>query len=242
MMKMTTLLACLLLVGCGQSKDEPVGGVAQGPKKTILQRLGLGGPSKEEIAAQQEFQTQQLKDGDALVAKWADKVQETATKDGFGFTKMEGLTEADPWGQQIKVYYRQEWFNEIATIQSAGPDGVYGNDDDLIRIRSAKNPAGVLQGISTIGWIVLAWLFCSLTAWAFSSGVGGRRVKKGKSNRYRHPVAHAMSTTVFSPITMPIYALQYIGGILGANGEFFDGFDSNFIDLSSIPLDLDIDL
>lgn len=253
-MKTVVFLTCLMLVGCGASDDTAVAEQnAPAPaKKTILQRLGLGGPTPEEIAAkqealrvqqelqaqqlkaQQEFEIQQLKDGDSLVAIWADKIQESATKDGFGFERIEGLTEADPWGQQIKVSYRQEWFKEIATIQSAGPDGAFDTTDDLTRIRTAKNPAGVLEGISAPGWVVLAWLFCGSLALAFSSGIGHRRVAKGKSKNHRRPIVFAVATLLFAPIAVLIYGLQFIGGAVGANGEFFDGFDFDF--------DIDIDL
>jgi len=250
MMKKVVLFACLLMIGCSKSTETVAEAqVSVQTEPTMLQRF-FGGPTKEEIATQQELlaqqqelhaqqlkakqelQAQQLKDGDALVAKWADKIQETATKDSFGYERMEGLTEADPWGQQIKVNYRQEWFKEIATIQSAGPDGVFGNTDDLIRTRSAKNPAGIIEGISSLGWVVLAWLFCGGLALAFSSGIGHRRVTKGKSKNHRRPLVFGVTTALFAPVAVLIYGLQFIGGALGANGEFFDGFDFDFdIDL-----------
>jgi len=250
-------LTCLLLIGCnGKPKENAaVAGstqvaAAEPPKKTMLQRLGFGGPTPEEIAAQKELeakqrqeqqeqikaqheqQAQQLKDGDEMVAKWATMVQEKATKDGFGFEKTEGLTETDPWGQQIKVSYHQKWFNEIATIQSAGPDGLFGSEDDLTRVRTAKNPAGILEGISSVGWVVIVWLLCGGMALAFSSGIGYRRVAKGKSKSHRRPVVFAVATILFAPLAVLIYGLQFIGGAMGASGEFFDGFDFDFdIDL-----------
>ena len=263
MNKFCLILLCICFAGCSESHRPAVKitiGQKKSAPKTWMERFGIGGPSKEEIAAQkeleaqqlkeqQELAVQQLKDADVLVAKWTDIIQETATKDAFGFKKMEGLTEADPWGNQIKVNYHQVWFDEIATIQSAGPDGIYGNNDDLTRTRSAKNPAGLFQGISTFGWVVFAWLFCGGCAWAFSSGVGHRRLKKGKSNRHRHPVMFALATIIFAPVAMFMYGMQFIGGSLGARGPFYDGFEFDFVSLidigsalgSAIP-DIDIDL
>lgn len=192
--------AWLLLIGCdGEPKNEAVvTSVTAEPQnetavvsepKTILQKIGIGGPTKEEIAKQQELQAQELqakkelqaqelqakkdklKEGDALVAKWADKVQEKAgrgagaTKDDFGFERTEGLTEDDPWGQQIKVSYHQKGFQEIATIASAGPDGVFGSSDDLTRVRTAKNPLGIFATFSKSNW---AWFAC----WVFFGVLG----------------------------------------------------------------------
>jgi hypothetical protein len=230
MKNITFLVLIFTILGCGKTETEVT--ISSPPKKSILQRLGFGGPSPEEVAAQQEQFKVQLEDGDKMVAKWATMVQEKATKDGFGFEKTEGLTEADPWGQQIKVSYHQKWFHEIATIQSAGPDGIFGSEDDLTRVRTAKNPAGIFEGISTFGWIVLAWLCCGGLALAFSSGIGYRRVAKGKSRSHRRPVVFAVATILLAPLAVLIYGLQFIGGSLGATGEFFDGFDFDFdIDL-----------
>lgn len=236
-MKTILFLICVLLIGCHKHQEEVTSPTNKSPK-TIFQRLGLA-PSKEEVALQHELKVQQLKDGDALVAKWADQIQETATKN-FGFEQIEGLTEFDPWGQNIKITYHQEWFNELATIQSAGPDGLFNTDDDLIRIRTAKNPSGIFEGMSTIGWVVLVWLVCGMLALLFSSGVSHRRVAKGKSKKYRHPIVHAVSTVLFGPFTVLIYGLQFIGGAVGAHGEFFDGFDLMFEGIEGLDIDIDI--
>lgn len=269
MNKFCLFLLCICLLGCWDSGNRrpygitiTLGGAQKSPPKTWAERLGIGGPSKEEIAAQKELEAQQLKeqkeiaaqqlkDGDALVAKWADTIQERATKDAFGFEKIEGLTEADPWDNQIKINYHQVWFDEIATIQSAGPDGIYGNNDDLTRTRSAKNPAGLFQGISTFGWVIFFWLCCGGAAWLFSIGVGHRRLRKGKSNKYRHPIVFTLSTIVLAPIAMCVYGLQFIGGSLGARDKFYDGFEFDFVNLVDIgsalgsavsDISIDIDL
>lgn len=214
------LLCICLLVGCTKVKEV----------------TGFG-PTQEEVAAQKEREQQQLKDADALVSKWADKVAADAT-DG-GFKKAEGLTEIDPWGQPIKVTYQQEWFKEIATIRCAGPDGRYDTTDDLTRTRTSSNTMGVFSGVSPLGWIVILWVGCGLLALLFSAGVSHRRVTRGKSKRHSHPVIFFMATMVLAPLAAIIYGLQFVGGVLGADGAFFDGFD---FDGGGIDIDLDIDL
>ena len=94
-------------------------------------------------------------------------------------------------------------------------------------------------------------LFCGGFAWLFSSGVGHRRLKKGKSNRHRHPVVFALTTIVLAPVAMVVYGMQFIGGSLGRKNGFYDGFEFDFVSLvdigsalgSAIPdISIDVDL
>lgn len=220
------LMFALLLTGCSKAKEV----VGLGPTAEEV----LAEKEKEQAAlnAQRERELQKLKDGDALVARWAEKIESSTT--GNGFKRTEGLTEVDPWGHPIKVEYRQEWFKEIATIRSSGPDEKFDTQDDLVRTRTTSNILGVLDGISGFGWLVIVWLGCGLLALLFSSGVSHHRAAKGKSKHHRRPVLFVIATLLLAPLAMLIYGLQFIGGALGAGGDFFDGFEFDF--------DIDIDL
>jgi hypothetical protein len=84
---------------------------------------------------------QQLKDADLLMQKTTEQLQTTATSDGF--IRQDGLNELDPWGNPLKIDFQQEWFDEIATIRSAGPDGKMNTTDDLLRRQNLQKRAEV---------------------------------------------------------------------------------------------------
>jgi len=180
---------------------------------------------------QEAKKRQDIKDADALVHSWAEKM--TKSEEG-GFVKPEGLTDLDPWNNQIKIDYHQEWTQEVVIISSAGPDGYFGTKDDLMRKRTASNPSGLLKGLPGWLWMVLIWCFCGFLAFLASAGIRQNRIAKGKSSTHKHPVIFTILVILFAPLALILLGLQYIGGTLGATGEFFDGFDFNF------ELDLDL--
>jgi hypothetical protein len=169
-----------------------------------------------------------MQEADALVQKWADEVSKTQKRH-------EGLTDLDPWGNQVTIAYHQEWAKEVATIRSNGPDGKPKTPDDLVRIRSYDNPSEFMSGISGFGWFVIVWIGSGLLAYMFSTGVARRRRSKGLPAKHVHPVGFALAVIVLAPLTALIYMLQFLGSALGATGEFWDGFDFDF---GGIDLDL----
>jgi hypothetical protein len=209
------LLILVFLCGCNKAKEA----------------VGLG-PTPEEIAAQKELEQKKLKDGDVMVSRWADNVESTASNSGFKHN--EGLTETDPWGQQIKIEYKQDWTKEVATVRSAGPDGVFHTSDDLVRVRISNNPLGLIDGIPPGGWLAIIWISCGIITLVFASGLSRRRSAKGKPAKHGQPIAFAAITILLAPLVAMIYGIQFVGGALGADGDFFDGFDFDF--------NIDIDL
>lgn len=143
----------------------------------------------EEIAAKREAREQQLKEADFLVQKWADKLQ---TNSSGGFVHHEGLTDVDPWGQQLRIDYKQDWFNEVATVRSAGPDTWFSH----------------------------------------------RREAKGKPRRSQHPIGFVLGTMFLAPFALMLFGIQFIGGVFGADGGFFDG-DFEFGGGPDIDIDID---
>ena len=235
--------ASLFLTGCsgGCEKAKSVVGVGEKPTPTpedpevAKQRAIDEKKQKEEEKRQKELQAieekklkeQQLKDGDALVHKWAEQL---ATNANDGFPRQEGLIELDPWGNPLRIDYRQEWFSEIAVVRSAGPDGKYDTVDDLTRTRKASNPAGVFRGLGFWGWLILIWISTGLLAFLFSFGIRNNRRHRGKNPHHKNVIAFALLTILLAPLVVIIYGIQYVGGALGAAGDFFDGFEFDFFD------------
>lgn len=215
----------LFLTGCGQ-----MSGCIGCTKKLPI----IGQTEEERIAEEQALKKQaeeNLKAADILVLKWATEVEKNGSQH-----HVEGLTDLDPWGSPITVQYRQEWFKEVATIRSNGPDKKPNTEDDLVRTRTYSNPSGIMGGISGFGWFCIVWLTCGILAFAASAGVSGHRRSSGKSGKHRHPIAFFLFVVILAPFALLIYGLQFIGGALGASGDFFDGFEFDF------DIDIDIDI
>jgi hypothetical protein len=198
------LVAVILLCGCDSAKKM------------------IGIQTAEEKAASIEQLQKQMKDADLMVQRYADELPQNP--DG-GFKK-ETSPVLDPWGNVIKVDYTQDWFTEIATISSAGPDGKFDTTDDLKRVRTASNPAGVFNGLPTWVWIVTAWISCGMLALLLGSGISHRRKASGKSTK-RQPLLYGLVILVAAPLVLFVHVLQFFGG-LAFEGEFFDGFDFEF--------------
>lgn len=57
------------------------------------------------------------------------------------------MPEADPWGNKLRVSYSRDGLSEIVKVKSAGPDGQFDTDDDVVEQRMTANLAGVGEGI-----------------------------------------------------------------------------------------------
>lgn len=211
------LILLVLLAGCDRAK----------------QMAGL--MTAEEIAAQKEAREQQLKEADFLVQKWADKLQ---TNSSGGFVHHEGLTDVDPWGQQLRIDYKQDWFNEVATVRSAGPDTWFDTSDDLVRTKTVSNALAFYKGMSPLAWIGIVWVGSAIGAFIFSSGISHRREAKGKPRRSQHPIGFVLGTMFLAPFALLLFGFQFIGGVFGADGGFFDG-DFEFGGGPDFDIDID---
>lgn len=175
-----------------------------------MKREMIGLQSKEEIEEAKKRETdtkaENLKNGDMLVAKWAEYVETKGTK------HHEGITDVDPWGEQILITYKQEWFNEIATIKSAGPDTKFNTSDDLIRVRTIYNPSGILKGIDTVGWLIVLWVLSGICVLFFSNSIYIYRKTHNKrrirDREHLHQLEYVIML-IFAPIFCIILGLQY---------------------------------
>ncbi len=230
-MRTAALIAVLALVGCSKVKKagEYVGitpdppaptAPAETPEEKVARekiereaKIAAEKAEKERIVNEKKNAVAALKEGDALVQEWADKLGEKQPNGGF--RHHEGITEQDPWGNLLKVEYQQKWFTEYLTVTSAGPDSKYGTPDDLVRTRSVSNPGGIGDGISTFGWVMIVWLgSAALSVWFSSSLISRHNRLKGKVRR-EHPLGFALAVMVMGPLALIFYGLKLAANILG---------------------------
>ncbi len=241
MNRLLVFLLCLSMTGCsgGCNMDKAKKAVGLGPSTPTVEEIKAEQEAKEaerlRLEAERAKKAQDLKDADALVAKYADQLQHNATSDGF--PRAEGVVDLDPWGNPLQFDYKQEWFTEYVTVRSAGPDGNFGTVDDLIRTRKTGNVSGLFSGLPTWAWMVGVWCGTGILAFLFNTGIRQRRKASGKTHRHAHPFVFVIAVMVFAPLMFILYGLQFVGGVLGASGDFFDGFEFEFPDIS-----IDIDL
>lgn len=185
-------------------------------------------PSPEEIKAQQE----RLQQADAQVARLAETAGATAGR-------FEGLTEADPWGTQLRVEYSQDWTMDKIIARSAGPDRTFESGDDLIRTRERTNVGGILRGVPTWAWVATVWVVCAILAATIrhshrrTQALRGRRVRRGIG-------IGDVGLVAFAPIALVIFGFVGLAGLVGI--DWGDPFDFDLGDIGGDGFDLDIDL
>lgn len=82
------------------------------------------------------------------VTRWADRLDRETTETGVYIRHPgEQLPERDPWGLPLKVAYEQGGVAEMIVVSSAGPDGEFDTQDDVIQQRMSANLKGVGEGI-----------------------------------------------------------------------------------------------
>lgn len=82
------------------------------------------------------------------VARWADRLDRQTTATGVYIRHPgEQLPERDPWGVPLKVAYEQGGVAEAIVVSSAGPDGEFDTQDDIIQQRMSANLKGIGEGI-----------------------------------------------------------------------------------------------
>lgn len=82
------------------------------------------------------------------VTRWADRLDRQTTETGV-YVRHQGeqLPERDPWGLPLKVVYEQGGVAEVIVVSSAGPDGEFDTEDDIIQQRMSANLKGLGEGI-----------------------------------------------------------------------------------------------
>ncbi len=233
-----------------------------------LSGCGLGDWASEKIGLKESQEAKQERllkqeQGDKLVAEFSEKL-ERQTQSSGGYVHHEGLTPDDPWGNRLQVTYSQRWSKEVLTVRSAGPDGRFETDDDLVRIRETNNVMGTLSGIPSLVFWLVFWPLLGVFAYWLSTVLSSRREKKrmaklakqGDSRTYRrkrkHPFLSLLAMAVLGPIACVFYGFMLIGFLLSnlvsMDFDFFDDFDIGGFDLGDfghgggIDLDIDIDL
>jgi hypothetical protein len=216
------VLFCFFITGC--SGDFGCSKVKQtiGWKSEDLSPEDRQKQADEEKRKREEAQ-QRLKDADTLVHSFTERNGQPDS--GGGFKHFEGLTDADPWGNQLKVIYHQDGTNEIMTVRSAGPDGVFDNSDDLVRTRTASNFWGFHKGLTFWQWVGLVWAGSAILGTILYVFVGARRTKNRK-----HPLGGFVLLLIFGPIALVMYAIVTLFSIFGVVDFDFDLGDFDFPD------------
>lgn len=241
-----TLAATLLVAAAGCERMKRTVGLADTPRtaediQADLDRVKMEAEAKVEQArleaaersrleqAKRADAEQSLRSADTLVSKWASRVGEAAGR-ADGFDRVEGFTDIDPWGNPITIEYTQDWFTEVATIRSNGPDGQPRTADDLVRSRRASNPAAVWSGMPPLAQLAAIWFGFGLLAIPLNQTMAVRRRHHGLVGRHEHPVLFAACLAMTGFVGFLVYAIQLFGNVLGVRGNFFDGFRFEYPD------------
>ena len=192
-MKYLTYLMILCLI-CGCNKI----------KKTVgLESTELTSEDKQK---QQEEAQRKLREADSLIHVFTERIGKPS--DNGGFQHYEGLTEIDPWGNTLKVDYKQDGINEIMTVRCAGPDNEFETQDDLIRTRSAPNFWGFHHGLSIGQWLLFIWVGSAVLGTVLYLIAGSQRTLRGK--RRNHPIAGVFILCLLGPIALFLYVISRI--------------------------------
>ncbi len=244
-MRIAFLVATLVLCGCGKVKKatEYVGITETADEKAAREKVEQEkaaadkAAEQEKVVKERQASIERLKVADAVVQEWADKLGEKQPSGGF--KHHEGVTDPDPWGQLVKIEYKQQWANEIMTVTSAGPDGKFGTQDDLIRVRTASNPNGIIDGISNGGWFGITWVGLGLLGVLFATSLNSRRNKyKGRYTR-EHPLLFGFTLVVLAPLAFIYYGFKLLDNMFGVmRGHPGQGLDGDFDLVGGISTDV----
>src|SRR5947209_8370365 len=91
--------------------------------------------------------SQRVANARAQVSRWAEQLDGQTTDAGAYIRHPANqLPENDPWGTPLNVTYAQGGFAETLSVRSAGPDGVFFTQDDIVAQRSVVNLKGIGKG------------------------------------------------------------------------------------------------
>jgi hypothetical protein len=84
----------------------------------------------------------------AQVQRIVDNLDRRTTATGvYVRVNIDEVKEIDPWGMTIQVAYSQGGVAEVVSVRSAGPDGEFQTDDDIVAEGMTANLKGVGEGI-----------------------------------------------------------------------------------------------
>src|SRR3989344_8231693 len=75
-----------------------------------------------------------------------DVLDEQRTDSGT-YVRKHGDEEKDPWGRQLLVRFYRSGITEYVEVRSAGPDGHFHGQDDIVSTSSVRNFSGIGSGI-----------------------------------------------------------------------------------------------
>jgi hypothetical protein len=81
------------------------------------------------------------------VAALADRLDSQVERGRYRRVDPANITETDAWGQRIRVEYREEGVGEHLIVSSAGRDGAFGTDDDIVASHWLMNAKGIGEEI-----------------------------------------------------------------------------------------------
>ena len=212
------------LGGSGEAEDEDEAEDERGEAQRRLERerqlaeaarLEAERRERERIAAKQR--RLELERGDALVERWAEQLAGEKSPDE-AFVRHEGLTEDDPWATQLRVRYvsTKEGERETLEVRSAGPNGTFDDDDDLVRTRTTQIERSWWQRNKLWLLVTIAWLGVGFVS---AGGMRRRRLRRHGSEREgldATDVLISLVYIVFAPLTMLFWLLVLLLELMGA--------------------------
>lgn len=179
---------------------------------------------RERVAAEQRRRARET--ADALVAQWADRLASQTAEDG-AFIPHEGLTDEDPWTHPLRVHYSEADADvQTLEVRSAGPNGVFDDDDDILRTReTAVERSWWARNGQYAPWAAL-WL-----AVGIASAIGmHRRVRSLLGKKSDAPlggwdVVLGLLCVVVAPLTLAVWILMFLASVFGFIEDIVDVID-----------------
>jgi hypothetical protein len=94
-----------------------------------------------------DWRSAEEKSTQQLIDSMADKLDQKIT--GGLYDPIENISESDSWGNPIRINYEEEGIGQRLELRSAGKDGSFHTDDDLIASRWLLNGAGIGKAASS---------------------------------------------------------------------------------------------
>jgi hypothetical protein len=233
--RLRTVLICapLVLGGCDRAEqlwssvrgDDEAQAEADDAKSDAEQRLGLERELAElaELEAERrererieaENRRKALEQADALVVQWADRLAAAKQANG-AFSRHEGLSDDDPWGKQLRIHYSdaEDQDSQTLEVRSAGPNGEFDDDDDLVRTRTTQIERGWWERNKLWVLVAIVWLGVGFVS---AGGMRRRRVRKrgGDEALDAADILISLIYIVFAPLTMLFWLLVLLLEVIG---------------------------
>jgi hypothetical protein len=81
------------------------------------------------------------------VTQVAERLDAQVERGRYRRTAQADITETDTWGRRLQVEYRDEGLGERLLVSSAGRDGTFGTEDDIVVQRWLANAKGIGERI-----------------------------------------------------------------------------------------------